>query len=181
VTKTSVSGILADVAAKYGTPGLSASVIVGDRVLTGAASVRAAGAAEKVQVADRFGNGSNTQAMTATLAAVLVERGVIRWDSTIGQLFPEMRGTIRPEYLSVTLEQLLQPRGGVISEEEASEALIEKVTNTKGPAPAVRLQLIPEVLKERSSILGGEFHYSNSGDVLAGAILERVTGVSYSG
>ena len=177
--QASISGILADVAAKYGIPGLSASVIIGDRVLTGAAGVRAAGAADKVRVTDRFGNGSTTKAMTATLAAVLVERGVIRWDSTIGELFPEMRGTIRPEYLTVTLEQLLQHRGGVISDDEASEALIEKVANTKGPAPAVRRKLIPEVLKEQSSIPIGEFNYSNSGYVLAGAMLERVTRVSY--
>ena len=177
--RAEISQILADVAAKYGIPGLTASVISEGKVLTGAAGVRAAGASEKVQVTDRFGNGSTTKAMTATLAAVLVERGVIRWESTIGELFPELKGTIRNEYLKVTLEQLLQHRGGVISDDEASQALIDKVTNTKGSAPAVRLKLIPEVLKERSSIPIGEFNYSNSGYVLAGAMLERVTKISY--
>ena len=38
---------------------------------------------------DRFHLGSNTKAMTALLAAILVEEGALRWDSSMAEVFPE--------------------------------------------------------------------------------------------
>ncbi len=40
----------------------------------------------KVTLDDRFHIGSDTKAMTATLAGMLVEEGKLRWDSTIGEV-----------------------------------------------------------------------------------------------
>ena len=41
-------------------------------------------------VNDRFHLGSDTKAMTALLAAMLVEEGKIRWNSTMLEVFPEL-------------------------------------------------------------------------------------------
>ncbi len=179
VQKTQISGILADVVAKYGIPGITASVVVGNQVLTGAAGVRAAGAAPKVQGDDRFGIGSTTKAMTATLAGVLVDRGTLRWNSTISELFPELRATMRPEYRNVTLEQLLQHRGSIVADEDASEALGELIASYDGPAKQARQVLLPELLKEKPVVKVGEYSYSNGGFAVAAAMMERATRFDY--
>jgi CubicO group peptidase (beta-lactamase class C family)/dienelactone hydrolase len=179
VRSTEVSGILEEVAAKYGVPGLAASVIMGKQVLTGAAGVTAAGSATAVKVSDRFGNGSTTKAMTATLAGILVDRGRLTWDTKIVDVFPELRNSMRPEYLSVTIEQLLQHRGGIIADYDASESLAETVASYSGDPKKSRLAIAPEILKEQPPVPVGTFRYSNGGFVLAAAMMERITGRDY--
>ncbi len=171
--------ILEDAVTKYGVPGLSASVILGDRIWTAVAGVRASTAPNRVENGDRFGSGSTTKAMTATLAAILVERGVIRWDTTISDLFPKWSPTIRPEYRDVTIEQLLQHRGGIIADDDASEALIQKIAAVRGTSRAARLALAPEVLKEPVPVSTGTFRYSNAGYAIAATMMEAATGQSY--
>lgn len=179
VRQSGFAGILADVAARYGVPGLSASVILGQQSVSAVAGVRAAGATPRVQESDRFGMGSVTKAMTATLAGVLIDQGRIRWDSTIGELFPEYRSAIRVEYLSVTLEQLLQHRGGIIADEDASESLQQKIQAYTGPASRERFEMLPEILKEPLPNPVGTYRYSNGGYAIAGAMLERAMNRTY--
>ena len=179
LSKTQLSGILADIVEKYGIPGLSASVIVGNRVTSGVAGVRASTSTNAVQIADRFGIGSTTKAMTATLAGILVERGILKWESTISELFPELQDQMRPEYRNVTIEQLFQHRGGIVADEDASEELAAKIIGYQGPAEQSRLALLPEILKEPAPVSIGTFRYANGGYAVAAAMMERATGLSY--
>src|SRR5947209_901422 len=107
--------MLENIRQKHNLPALAAAVVVdGKIVVTNAVGFRKNGGAEKVTVDDKFHLGSVTKSMTATVAAMLVEQGRISWTTTIGEAFPELRSAIHPDYLSVTLEQLL-------SEEHTSE------------------------------------------------------------
>ena len=67
---------------------------------------------EAVTVNDKFHIGSVTKSMTATVAAMLIERGKISWTTTIGDSFPDLGDQLHPDYRPVTLEQLLAPRSG---------------------------------------------------------------------
>jgi CubicO group peptidase (beta-lactamase class C family) len=177
-----ITGVLADVAKKYGIPGLAAGTIAANRVTTGAAGVRQAGGTDAARAGDRFANGSTTKAMTSTLAGVLVERGLIRWDSTVVQVFPELKGKIRPELESATLEAFLRHRTGLIggSLEDSSATLLEKAASLAGLSPdAARRELLPTLLNEPLAVKPGEFYYSNAGYAVAAAMLERVTGKAY--
>ena len=62
---------------------------------------------------DVFHIGSDTKSMTATLTAMLIEEGKLRWDTTIADVFPELKGKMDKQYEAVTVEQLLTHRGGV--------------------------------------------------------------------
>src|SRR5450631_1314982 len=44
----------------------------------------------QVSQADLWHLGSNVKAMTAALAGVMVQRGQITWDTTIGHVFPDL-------------------------------------------------------------------------------------------
>ena len=92
---------LEPVRAKHGLPALAAAVVKDGAIVTaGAVGVRVHGTDIKVTIDDRFHLGSDTKAMTATLAAMLVEEGKLRWDSTIGEVLgadvPGIGGTRAP-------------------------------------------------------------------------------------
>ena len=63
---------------QFDLPSLGAMLIQGDEIVEmGAVGLRASGFAESVTIQDRWHLGSLTKSMTATLAARLVEQGVI--------------------------------------------------------------------------------------------------------
>ena len=65
---------------RYDLPALAAAVIKnGEIIASGAVGTRRAGTNSPVTIDDRFHIGSDTKAMTALIAAMLVEGGKIRW------------------------------------------------------------------------------------------------------
>lgn len=77
---------LEPIRAASGVPGLAAAVVDrGGVVAVGAVGRRRIDEETALTVADNFHLGSDTKAMTAFLAARLVERGRIRWDLTLEQ------------------------------------------------------------------------------------------------
>src|SRR5690349_17313988 len=80
-----------DIRRKYELPALAVVVVKGglvcDRVALG---VRKFGDPTPVTTNDVFHIGSCTKSMTATLAAMLIEDGKLRWDTTIAEVFPEL-------------------------------------------------------------------------------------------
>src|SRR5882672_936875 len=69
-------------------PGLMAMCIKSGRILAqGAAGYRRQGQPDKLLLTDRVNLASNTKWMTATIAARLVDRGVISWNTRVSDLF----------------------------------------------------------------------------------------------
>ncbi|MDY3554035.1 serine hydrolase domain-containing protein [Gemmata sp. JC717] len=159
-------------------PALAGGLVVNGRLEgTAATGVRERGRATPVGADDQFHLGSNGKAMTATLAAVLVERGLLRWTTTLGQALPEVRGGMSPAYRNVTLEQLLNHRGGFI-DENVSADLLGRLTAFRGNGYQARQTFLRELLRTPAGAVG-EFSYSNGGYALAAALMERATGNSY--
>ena len=95
----SLDAELEDLCKKHAVPGMAAAVWHdGEVIAQGAGGMREAGSPERVTVFDKFNIGWCTKSITATLAAVLVERGVVRWNTTLA--------TDRP--------QLFEPPGGLV-------------------------------------------------------------------
>jgi len=53
-----------------------------------------------------------TKAMTATLAAVMVEAGELTWEQTLAEAFPELAEEMDVDWRAVTLGELLSHRSG---------------------------------------------------------------------
>src|SRR3972149_10356344 len=78
--------LLEPIREKYDLPALAAAVVVdGKTAAWGASGFRRYGTGVKVTSDDRFHIGSCTKAMTATLVAMLVDRGKLSWDTTLAQ------------------------------------------------------------------------------------------------
>lgn len=176
-TPADLSGLLDRVCTSAGEPGMVAVVLHGDQIVAqGAAGVRAAGSAQKVTIDDRFHLGSDTKAMTATLLAILIEEGKLKWDTTVGDVFTGKVDQIDPAWTGVTLEQLLTHRAGAPANLDAG-GLWGRLWERKGTPAQQRLELVRGVLA-RSPVAkpGTTYLYSNAGYALAGAMAEAVTG-----
>ena len=96
---------------KYDLPALGAAIVTPQKTYVAVAGVRKVGNPALVTDDDAWHLGSCTKAMTATLAALLIQDKIVRWDTSIGEVFPEI-SAMRDEYRAVTVRQLLDQRGG---------------------------------------------------------------------
>ena len=160
-------------------PAIAAAVVVDGQIAAfGATGLRSADDNVPVTTEDVWHLGSCTKSMTASVAAMLVEDGVLRWDTTIGEIFHDRGEAIRPAWRGVTLEQLLVHRGGAPHDPPAD--LWKAACERKGTATAQRLAFITGLLAtEPEKPPGTHWIYSDSGYALAGAMMERATGKAW--
>ena len=176
-----LESVLEYIRESYDLPSLGAMMIIDGQIVEAeAVGVRKLGAQARVTRQDRWHLGSNGKAMTATLAAICVERGGISWDATIGVVFPELIKKIRPEYVDVTLAELLSHTGGL-----PSYGSMQRVPswnsffNNPSPITVQRKQFIEEYLALASEGPREQYLYSNGGYIVAGAMLEKITGMHW--
>ena len=139
--------------------------------------MRVLGRPDKVALADRFHIGSDTKAMTATLAGMLVDEGKLAWTTTIGEALGSEG--VHPELAAVTLDQLLSHASGLPSDNAellkiyfSADALQFNIAENRLAAFA-KMKGKPPATKP-----GAEFHYSNFGYMVAGLMVERAAGVT---
>ncbi|MBX3404194.1 MAG: beta-lactamase family protein [Phycisphaeraceae bacterium] len=175
-----VSALLAPIIEKHDVPGMVAGIVVGGRLIAaGAAGVRARGEAEHVTLDDRFHIGSCTKAMTATMCAVQVERGTLRWDLTMAEAFPDLAAKMHEQYKGVTLAQLLSNRGGVPSDLNAGGLWGRLWAHRGTPREARRMLLEGLISRAPAHEPGTKDLYSNAGFAIAGHMAETVAGKDY--
>ena len=176
--QTSLNDLLTPYLGRYELPALAAAVVQDGKIIaSGAVGTRRAGAAMTVTLNDRFHIGSDTKAMTALLAAMLVEEKKLRWDSTVAEVFPELAAAMTPGLRRVTLEQLLSHTSGVPADNRAVEKLVGKSLTQTGNLDEIRLWLVQQWVKQPLAAKpGAKFMYANMNYVLAGAMLDRLTG-----
>ncbi len=123
-----------------------------------------------VTVNDRFHLGSDTKAMTALLAPMLVEEGKLKWSSTLPDVFPKLAERMDAGLKAVSLEQFLSHTSGVPSDNEGVIKLLEKATFQDGNLDDLRYWLIQEWSKLSLELKPGtKFVYANMNYIAAGA------------
>lgn len=177
-----ISADLAGIVERSGVPALAAAAVVReDIVAAGASGVRKLGADVEVTIEDQFHIGSNTKSMTATLAALLVRDGTIRWDTTVGESFKGFR--VHDHYEDVTLEQLLSNLGGApgtLRDDQMNDLF--DLGKRRWDPTRHREAFAKMILQQREEAPPvGEYVYSNAGFSLAGAMLERAADQPWEG
>jgi len=173
--------------------GMAAAVLRGERIIAqGAAGVRKRGTAERITLDDRFHLGSCGKAMTATLVAMLVEEGKLNWTTTLGELFADTVKPMHPAWEKVTLRQVLAHRSGLPLDPNGPGWVFnhlflapyaslrrgpESMRSSEETVPQQRLEIARQALSRRPGIPPDtKYWYSNVGYILAGAVLEHLTG-----
>lgn len=173
---------VASLRAKHDVPALAAAFWKGGALVAfGVDGVRERGSDVEVTAADRFHLGSCTKSMTATLIAMFVEDGTLRWDSTVGEVFEDLSWDLDPAWRDVTLTQLLTHRAGAPANLMGyAGGLALVILGSKQPPHAMRLVLLEGVCAvPPKSPPGTAYEYSNTGYMIAAAMLERATGETW--
>jgi CubicO group peptidase (beta-lactamase class C family) len=170
-----LSEVLEPIRAAWDVPSLAALMIVQGQVLeTAAVGRRSLSSSERVTTQDLWHFGDLTKSMTATLAGVLVEDGILDWTTTVEQAMPDVAAVIRVEYQDVRLEELLSHTSGLGNDITGTNWWSQLPHSD--PLPDQRVALSTELMQNQAGAPRGEFLYSNAGYVVAGAMIERVTG-----
>ncbi|MEJ6006177.1 serine hydrolase domain-containing protein [Paucibacter sp. AS339] len=140
--------------------------------------LRAKGAEARAQAGDVWHLGSNGKAMTATMLARLVERGLLSWDAPLSQLLPALATEMQPAYRDVSLRDLLAHQAGLQADIDESWVAVfhrDKRSLHEQRLAFARLALAQPPAYARAS----SDAYSNNGYVIAGLVAEQVSGKSY--
>lgn len=124
---------------------------------------------EPNRLGTRFNLASLGKPLTAVAVARLVEEGKLRFDDRIGRYLPELPSDLR----AITVAQLLDHTSGLgdFFSSPDYERLRPKLTTLR--------RYLPLVVGSPPEAPPGSFHYSNSGYILLGLIVERVSGGDY--
>ncbi|HMO64174.1 MAG TPA: serine hydrolase domain-containing protein [Verrucomicrobiota bacterium] len=174
---SNVTALLEPIRAQRNVPALVAAAIRSNVVVAaGATGLRKFGLAETpAMLGDRFHLGSCTKSMTATLAAILVQEGVVTWDTTVGAALPDLEPGMHASWKGVTLDLLLRNRGGAPG--NLAAPLWNRLWTNHVSPQSQRRYLVQEVTKVAPETTpGSTYTYSNAGFAIAGHMLERATG-----
>lgn len=162
---------------EYKVPGMAISVVKPDTIFFGVAGIKHCGKPGPITLASKFHIGSNGKAITAMIAAHLVEENKLKWTSKITELIPELKGEIKPDYGEVTLESLLTNRGMIQPFEDDGSKEWKNIPNSIGKSSDSKLAFARYALNLDPKINPSKNHsYSNGGFVIAGLMLERASG-----
>lgn len=161
---------------KYDVPALGVAVITPGGEVVEVAGVRKRGDDVKATAYDQWHLGSDSKAMTAMLLAVLVNKKLVRYDSTLAEVFPDLAGKMHEDFKPVTLEQILRHRSGL----RANLPMSWHIFPAKGPTREQRQKATATLLADKPELKpGSKFHYSNAGYTIAGHVAERVGKASW--
>lgn len=113
--------------------------------------------------------GSCTKSMTATLVAIYVEQGKLRWDSSLQSLFPDIPGFQTTSWGNVTLDDLMEHTAGL-----PANAPWGKWAQAKDLVKArheIATWVTTRPWEEKKH---GKFEYSNLGYMLLGHAIEQI-------
>src|SRR5262245_60499980 len=166
---------------KHGLPALAAAVVKkGEIVAAAAVGVRIYGTTIPVTIDDRFHLGSDTKAMAATLAGILVDAGKLHWTSTIGEVLGSEVPGMNPKLAAVTLGQLLSHSSGIPSDTKEMVATYFNTDAFEYNLGALRLRALAAWRhNEPKEPQGSPFQYANFGYIIAGAMIEKAAGVPW--
>jgi CubicO group peptidase (beta-lactamase class C family) len=155
-------------------------VLTSEKILDiGVDGVRKLGAPHSIEIDDKFHIGSNTKALTGFVAGVLVEKGLVRWDTRISDVFPELVETTRDFYKDKTLQDLLTHRARIRQFILGSE--FAQLPEFEGSYVEQRKAFVGWLLEQEPVDIDTKrgYTYSNAGYGIAAAMLEKVSGKSW--
>lgn len=161
-----LASTLSALASQYKVPGAQVAVHENGRTAAAEFGDLAYGAGRPVTADAAFPVGSVTKSCTATLAMILVADGDLELDAPVAEYLPEL-GDLGD---GVTVGRLLCHTSGLAADADSDQA-----------ATASRRRYVQNHCRRRLLIQrpGAGFSYSNLGYVLAGHLIETVTGLGW--
>lgn len=181
LTKGDLSEIVKEAIDKYNIPAIAVNVMDSETIyFQEVQGVRVYKQSAKATLNDYFHIGSCSKSVVSVMAAKLVEQKMIKWNTRFFDIFPELLGDANVEYGDITLENLLLSEAGIKAFTNAKKEPLPEYDSTvvnKRLAFMKYLVSLPPSSEKRD---GKFLHlYSNPSYMMASAMLERVTGLTY--
>jgi CubicO group peptidase (beta-lactamase class C family) len=169
-----VTNLLVPVRQNHQVPAIAAALVTSKGLVTaGVVGTRKRGTEIAATLNDQWHLGSDTKAMTATLVAKLVEKGRLKWESTLAEVFPDLAAGFDAEARTITVLQLLSHRSGLKPNPDL-------MVYGGADGAKERLRVVKDELSRAPQHKPGtHYEYSNLGYAIVGAITERTTGKSW--
>ncbi|MBU0533795.1 MAG: beta-lactamase family protein [Candidatus Omnitrophica bacterium] len=165
---------LEEIRIKRKLPAVAAAIVIGDRVVVASAvGLRKWGEDIPVTRNDAFELGSITKPITGTLTAILKDQNKLDWDTTIGQIFPEMFPGHQSLYHYVTVRQLLSHTSGLPYQPTMKEADIDAGGTT---VMEQRVAYVSAALSDKQEAIPGSAYIYSGGGIIVASMEERLTG-----
>lgn len=166
-----IDNIVDSVRAAYGLPAMGGGIVTLNTpaFAIGVGGLRRDRIGLPVTKSDLWHLGSNSKALTATLAAIAVDSNHIQWTTTIGAAFPELASATLAEYRDVTLRDLLAQSSGF--PRDPPHEIILGTTRQQNRAAVVQWAVRQAPVSRR-----GAYFYSNMNFMIAAAMIERAMG-----
>jgi CubicO group peptidase (beta-lactamase class C family) len=176
-TPPAFADLVADLREEKKLVGLAAMVTVdGKIVASGVNGERKWASGVPIELGDQWHISGITASVTATMIARLVESGQLKWSTTIGECFPD--APIHEDWKSVTFEELLTRTSG------ARAMFPDDVYAQKPPlgpeSTRARREVVLQLLANKPDHPPGtKYVYSHADYVIAAAMVEKKTGVTW--
>ncbi len=172
ITPKELSALLEKARTKHDVPGLAAGIVrVGEKPRVAAGGVRKRGTTARVTIDDQWHLGSNSKPITAFLIALLIDLGLLDWDTPLEQLFPEHAGKWDAGLKKITPAHLLTHTSGLPPLGPVRQFML--AISQKSPQQD-RAKVVKDLADvELTAKPGEKYEYSNLGYVLLGAIIDR--------
>ncbi len=164
----------------HGLPGMGAAVVRREGIAIAVAGRRRADRDTPLAVGDGFHLGSDTKAMTASLVARLVDRGLLRWNETLAEALPDIAAKMDPGFRPVTLDQLMRHVAGLPSGGAFTPEFTAGFDDEHWPMLRQRAWMAERFLSRPPKVPPGtRFAYSNYGYLILGHVVEHATGKTW--
>ncbi len=163
---------------QYEIPALGGAIVWKDgRIVTGVSGVRAFGKTRPVGPEDYWHIGSCAKQLLGKLIGRLEMQGKLSFETTLGEVFGH-EAWFNPAWQNISLGLLLQHRGG--APKMLSRKFLRRLSFSKQTPRAQRLFVLQRMLQRPplKSKLGKKW-YSNAGYIIATALVEEITNVSF--
>ena len=161
--------------ARHGVPGMGAAVVRAGSIAVAVSGLRRIDRPDPITASDAFHLGSDTKAITASVVARLIERGLLHWGETLTEALPDIANQMDPAFRAVTLEMVMRhvaglPGGGAFTPEFTAGF------DDTWPVDRQRAWMTARFLSRApTQAPGARFVYSNYDFIIIGHIVERAT------
>jgi CubicO group peptidase (beta-lactamase class C family) len=131
---------------------------------------------DSLKLSSQFELASVTKTMTSTAILMLLERGKLTLDDDVKKFFPDF------PYDGVTIRLLLTHRSGMMNYVYFIDDIYrsQHLNQRKGLTNADAMKMIAEYKPRPFNVPNKRFLYNNSNFMVLGAIIEKVSGMSYA-
>ena len=155
-------------------PGIAIAIIKDGRlILNKGYGLRSLRTKQAVTPQTLFGIASNSKAFTAAAVGLLVEEGKLHWDDLVTNYLPDFRLYDPLATRLLTIRDLLSHRSGLPS---TTGDLMHDPDSTSFTLEQI---LFNQRFMKPTSSLRSQFAYTNNGYLVAGAIVAKVSGMSW--